>query len=147
MQAYALSGFLARLTGNRRRLSSVNFPILLIAIPGDGDKYGSKDRKLSPKITKKDLTTSKATLKYRKFPRIDPSANLRGDASGFMSAKPFSQPPDPNPRPCKHPRVQIVSREEDAEFLECLECREVFEASELKDMSIEERDAREAQES
>jgi hypothetical protein len=32
-----------------------------------------------------------------------------------------------------------VSREEDAEFVECLECREVFESSELKDMSIEER--------
>jgi hypothetical protein len=38
---------------------------------------------------------------------------------------------------CKHPRVQIVSREEDAEFLECLECGEIFEASEFKDMSIE----------
>jgi hypothetical protein len=94
------------------------------------------------------LTTSKATLKYRKFPRIDPSATLNeGDASGFMSAKPFSQPPDPNPRTCKHPRVQIVSREEDAEFVECLECREVFEASELKDISIEERAEREAQDS
>jgi hypothetical protein len=34
--------------------------------------------------------------------------------------------------------VQIVSRDEDAEFVECLECREVFESSELKDMSIEE---------
>ena len=34
--------------------------------------------------------------------------------------------------------MQIVSREEDAEFVECLECREVFESSELKDMSIEE---------
>lgn len=38
---------------------------------------------------------------------------------------------------CKHPRVQIVSREEDAEFVECLECGEVFEASEFKDMAIE----------
>ncbi len=41
--------------------------------------------------------------------------------------------------PCKHPRVQIVSRDEDAEFVECLDCREVFESSEFKDMSIEER--------
>ena len=41
--------------------------------------------------------------------------------------------------PCKHPRVQIVSRDEDTEFVECLECREVFESSEFKDMSIEER--------
>ena len=31
-----------------------------------------------------------------------------------------------------------MSRDEDAEFVECLECREVFESSELKDMSIEE---------
>ncbi len=39
---------------------------------------------------------------------------------------------------CKHPRVQIVAREEDAEFVECLECREIFESSEFKDMAIEE---------
>ena len=59
-----------------------------------------------------------------------------------MSSKPSSQPKD-SKGPCKHPRVQIVSREEDAEFLECLECREIFEASELRDMSIEEREAQE----
>ena len=40
-------------------------------------------------------------------------------------------------RPCRHPRVQIVARAEDAEFVECLECREVFESSEFKDMEIE----------
>jgi hypothetical protein len=40
--------------------------------------------------------------------------------------------------PCKHPRVQIVSRDEESEYVECLECREVFESSEFKDMSIEE---------
>jgi hypothetical protein len=39
---------------------------------------------------------------------------------------------------CKHPRVQIVSREEDAEFVECKECGEIFESSEFKDMNIEE---------
>lgn len=38
---------------------------------------------------------------------------------------------------CKHPRVQIVAREEDAEFVECLECGDIFEASEFKDMNIE----------
>ena len=42
-------------------------------------------------------------------------------------------------KPCQHPRVQIVSRQDDCEFVECLECREVFEASEFKDMAIEER--------
>ncbi len=43
------------------------------------------------------------------------------------------------PQPCKHLRVQIVSRDEDAEFVECKECGEIFESSEFKDMSIEER--------
>ena len=40
---------------------------------------------------------------------------------------------------CKHPRVQIVSRHEDAEFVECLECGDIFESSEFKDMVIEEQ--------
>lgn len=38
---------------------------------------------------------------------------------------------------CKHPRVQIVSREEDSEFVECMECGDIFESSEFKDMTIE----------
>jgi Zn ribbon nucleic-acid-binding protein len=33
--------------------------------------------------------------------------------------------------------VQIVAREEDAEFVECLECGDIFESSEFKDMMIE----------
>jgi hypothetical protein len=40
--------------------------------------------------------------------------------------------------PCKHPRVRIVSRQEDAEFVECLECGEVFDSEEFHDMEIEE---------
>jgi hypothetical protein len=89
-----------------------------------------------------------ARLKYRKIP-ANRSFRIfhKDDASGFMSAKPFPQPPEANKRPCKHPRVQIVSRDEDAEFVECLECREVFESSELKDMSIEERSEAENRES
>ena len=39
---------------------------------------------------------------------------------------------------CKHPRVRVVAREEDAEFVECQECGEVFDSSEFKDMMIEE---------
>jgi hypothetical protein len=42
-------------------------------------------------------------------------------------------------QPCKHPRVQIVSRDQDSEFVECKECGEIFESSEFKDMNIEER--------
>jgi hypothetical protein len=42
-------------------------------------------------------------------------------------------------QPCKHPRVQVVSRDDDEEFVECMECGEIFESSEFRDMSIEER--------
>jgi hypothetical protein len=57
----------------------------------------------------------------------------------------FSQPAraanhlqsDPMDKQCLHPRVQIVSRDEDAEYVECMDCREIFESSEFKDMDIE----------
>jgi hypothetical protein len=39
---------------------------------------------------------------------------------------------------CKHPRVRIVSRHEDTEFVECLECGEVFDSEEFRDMELEE---------
>ena len=45
---------------------------------------------------------------------------------------------------CKHPRVKIVAREEEAEFVECLECGEVFESSEFRDMDIEETKLKES---
>ena len=38
---------------------------------------------------------------------------------------------------CRHPRVRIVSRQEDTEFVECLECGEVFDSEEFRDMEIE----------
>jgi len=38
---------------------------------------------------------------------------------------------------CKHPKVRIVSRQEDAEYVECLECGEVFDSEEFRDMEIE----------
>jgi hypothetical protein len=40
--------------------------------------------------------------------------------------------------PCKHPRVRVVAREEDAEYVECLECGEVFDSNGFRDMAIEE---------
>jgi len=40
---------------------------------------------------------------------------------------------------CKHPRVRIVSRDEEAEFVECELCGDIFEASEFRDMDIEEK--------
>jgi hypothetical protein len=43
------------------------------------------------------------------------------------------------PEQCKHPRVQIVSRDEESEYVECQECGDVFESSEFRDMAIEEK--------
>ena len=57
-----------------------------------------------------------------------------------MTSKSPSPPPSRDTKQhCKHPRVQIVSRDEDSEFVECKECGEIFESSEFKDMNIEER--------
>ena len=39
---------------------------------------------------------------------------------------------------CKHPRVRIVSRHDDIEFVECLECGEIFDSEEFRDTEIEE---------
>ncbi len=40
---------------------------------------------------------------------------------------------------CNHPRVRVLTREEDAEFVECLECGEIFDSQEFADMAIEEQ--------
>ncbi len=39
---------------------------------------------------------------------------------------------------CKHPKVRVVAREDDVEFVECLDCGEVFDSNEFRDMAIEE---------
>jgi hypothetical protein len=39
---------------------------------------------------------------------------------------------------CKHPKVRVVAREEDVEYVECLDCGEVFDFNEFHDMAIEE---------
>ena len=56
----------------------------------------------------------------------------------MLQSQPLNAPLSNAMNKCQHPRVQIVARDEDSEFVECLECREVFEASEFKDMEIEE---------
>ena len=38
---------------------------------------------------------------------------------------------------CRHPKVRIVSRHDDTEFVECLECGEIFDSEEFRDMEIE----------
>ena len=44
---------------------------------------------------------------------------------------------------CRHLQVRFVSREEDAEFVECMNCGEVFDAAELRDIAAEEDAAEE----
>lgn len=66
--------------------------------------------------------------------RLGPDMNSTQNPS--ISKRPLE--PIPMEKPCKHPRVRVVAREEDAEFVECQECGDVFESSEFKDMAIEE---------
>ena len=42
------------------------------------------------------------------------------------------------PASCKHPQVRVVSRQDDAEFVECQLCGEVFDSSEFPDILNEE---------
>jgi hypothetical protein len=88
----------------------------------------------------RDLTSPWGGLKYRQFPAIIPARSGGGTQPGFMTPIPSSPVPEKrtNIEACKHPRVQIVAREEDAEFVECMECGDIFEASEFEDMNIEE---------
>ncbi len=39
------------------------------------------------------------------------------------------------PEICKHPKVRVVAREDDVEYVECEECGEVFDADEYKEMT------------
>ena len=66
--------------------------------------------------------------------RLDPNMNPTQNSS--IPKRPSD--PIPMAKPCKHPRVRVVAREDDAEFVECQECGDVFESSEFKDMAIEE---------
>jgi hypothetical protein len=84
----------------------------------------------------KDLTSRKAVLKYRKIPQNVPISKVDSDS---MTAKSPASPTPAIKQPCKHPRVEIVSRDEDGEFVECKECGEIFESSEFRDMNIEEQ--------
>ncbi len=61
-----------------------------------------------------------------------------------MTPSPPSQPTPKkvSPELCKHPQVEIVSRDEDTEYVECKECGDVFESSEFRDMEIEEKKGR-----
>jgi hypothetical protein len=36
------------------------------------------------------------------------------------------------PSRCKHPRTQVIARDQDAQYIECLDCGEILEADELK---------------
>jgi hypothetical protein len=51
----------------------------------------------------------------------------------------FFKPPNPRTMAtvCKHPKVRVVSRHEDTEYVECMECGDVFDSEEFRDMEIE----------
>lgn len=84
------------------------------------------------------MTTDRPGLKY---PTIELASLFLGDIvmNVGRSVKITNNHPqsDAMDNPCRHSRVQVVSRDEDAEYVECVECREIFESSEFRDMDIE----------
>ncbi len=66
--------------------------------------------------------------------RLDP--NMNSNHNSPIAKRPLE--PAAMEKLCRHPRVRVVARDDDAEFVECQECGDVFESSEFKDMSIEE---------
>ena len=69
-------------------------------------------------------------------PRTSASAVSSKNAA---ASKPASAPvPQKRTSPCTHPKVQVVSRDDDAEYVECLECGDVFDSEEFQDIAIEE---------
>jgi hypothetical protein len=84
------------------------------------------------------LTTKYVGLKYRSIRKRPSIFGLQGMNSIHPVTTSSSYPQgEAMEKKCLHPRVQVVSRDEDAEFVECLECREIFESSEFRDMDIE----------
>jgi hypothetical protein len=82
-----------------------------------------------------DLTFWTGSLKIRPISiKTVPSRNLQ--SAKLMTPSHPAQPAKQkvSPEQCKHPQVQIVSRDEDSEYVECKECGEIFESSEFKDM-------------
>ena len=37
------------------------------------------------------------------------------------------------PTKCDHVRVNVISHDDNGEFVECLDCKEIFESSELEE--------------
>jgi hypothetical protein len=64
--------------------------------------------------------------------------NFRKSGYNLAARANFSLERRPMATVCKHPKVRIVSRQEETEFVECLECGEVFDSEEFRDMEIEE---------
>lgn len=73
------------------------------------------------------LTTAKASLKSAK-------QHLERQMQPLMTT------------PCKHPKVRVVAREEDAEYVECQDCGEVFDLAELRDIQDEAEHSGDAEE-
>ena len=87
------------------------------------------------------MTSAESVIKYGQFVTF---AGERGGPIRIMNSTRHiptaNQPPfyTEMEKMCRHPRVRVVAREEDAEFVECQECGDVFDSSEFKDMAIEE---------
>ena len=85
------------------------------------------------------ITRSQPSFKFDKRPRAseNPATALRA-RTARKPANPMTAAAHPESlQSCKHPRVRVVSRDEDAEYVECDLCGDVFDSEEFRDMEIE----------
>jgi len=102
-------------------------------------------RKEHPNASRREAGRAKLLHDEKLFPPIpDPDVRRVRFISGprwIIDANEMTPPIQSNLKTmatvCKHPRVRIVSRHDDAEFVECLECGEIFDSEEFHDMEIE----------
>ena len=66
------------------------------------------------------------------FDRGIPPGTILPKSTGLLTPNPHMD------TACKHPKVRVVAREEDVEYVECLDCGQVFDSQEYHDMEIEE---------
>jgi hypothetical protein len=85
-----------------------------------------------------DKSSDKLTIPKIREPPFPRGALVRNEPKSEITHRETIFRKDSMRKLCRHPRVRVVAREEDVEFVECQECGDVFESSEFKDMAIEE---------
>jgi len=101
-------------------------------------RYGASDA--AHPNAENSLTIGPSIIKIPAIRAVRRPNDANTNMSSIYSSPIAKQPTESTDmgKVCRHPRVRVVAREEDVEFVECQECGDVFDSSEFRDMAIEE---------